>query len=125
MAPRSFNEAVGVTSRKPAPAKSSSSKPSSSVKSAAAQSTYRKLAAENALLSARLEECEQRVASLMWVLGVIRRGVEWQEESPILRLIDRTLSHEEERGQTLGPNVARMSIRRATPAPAQYDLDSA
>ncbi len=63
---------------------------------------------------------------MMWVLGVIRRGVEWQEDSPILRLIDRTLSHEEERGSSLGPNVARMTIRRATPSPVQYaDLNSA
>ena len=81
---------------------------------------------EQDALRARLEECEQRVAAMMWVLGVIRRGVEWQEDSPILRLIDRTLSHEEERGSSLGPNVARMTIRRATPSPVQYaDLDSA
>lgn len=81
---------------------------------------------EQAALRARLEECEQRVAAMMWVLGVIRRGVEWQEDSPILRLIDRTLAHEEEHGSSLGPNVARMTIRRATPSPVQYaDLDSA
>lgn len=130
----SFNEPFGMASGKPASSKLVSGK-SIEGKSIEGKSIASKLSgvsfgdgalkAENALLRARLEECEQRVASLMWVLGVIRRGVEWQEESPILRLIDRTLSHEEERGQTLGPNVARMSIRRATPAPAQYDLDSA
>lgn len=81
---------------------------------------------ELAAVRAQLEECEQRVAAMMWVLGVIRRGVEWQEESPMLRLIDRTLSHEEARGSSLGPNVARMTIRRAAPSPVQYaDLDSA
>ena len=84
------------------------------------------LAAENARLSSLLDECEQRIASLMWVLGVIRRGVEWQEDSPILRLIERSMEHEEDRGQTLGPNVTRMSIRRAPPAPVVCrDLDSA
>lgn len=60
----------------------------------------------------RLAECETRIASLMWVLGVVRRGVEWQEESPILRLIDRTLEEEHGRGQPLGDNVARMTPRR-------------
>ncbi|MDB5571695.1 MAG: hypothetical protein JWN93_2878 [Hyphomicrobiales bacterium] len=62
----------------------------------------------------RVSECETRVASLMWVLGVIRRGVEWKEDSPILRLIDRTLDHEQTRESEapLGSNVTRMTARR-------------
>ncbi len=62
----------------------------------------------------RVAECETRVASLMWVLGVIRRGVEWKEDSPILRLIDRTMDHEQIREveAPLGSNVTRMIARR-------------
>ncbi|MFN3892145.1 MAG: hypothetical protein ACK4MV_17240 [Beijerinckiaceae bacterium] len=86
----------------------------------------RDLGAENVRLSEKIDECEQRIASLMWVLGVIRRGVEWQDDSPILRIIERAMSEEEARGDTLGPNVARMTFRRATPAPVYYpDSDSA
>ncbi|MBX9760339.1 MAG: hypothetical protein K2Y29_16290 [Beijerinckiaceae bacterium] len=95
---------------------------------ASARNSCSEIDSDNELdaVRAQLEECEQRVAAMMWVLGVIRRGVEWQEESPMLRLIDRTLSHEEARGSSLGPNVARMTIRRAAPSPVQYaDLDSA
>lgn len=76
--------------------------------------------AENAELAARVKECEQRIAALMWVLGVIRRGVEWQEDSPILRIIERAMEQEEAHGDALGPNVARMTFRRATPANAYY-----
>ena len=84
------------------------------------------LHSETAKLSAQIDECEQRIASLIWTLGVIRRGVEWQDDSPILRIIDRAMCAEDARGEPLGPNVARMTFRRATPAPAYYqDLDSA
>jgi len=77
-------------------------------------------------LRRQIEDCERRIASLMWVVGVIRRGVEWQENSPILRLIDKTLAEEEERGAPLGPNVARMIVRRRPPAPVDHaDLDLA
>lgn len=71
-------------------------------------------------LNQQILECEARVASLMWVLGVIRRGVEWKEDSPILRLIDRTMEVELERENQapLGVNVARMTAFR--PAPTQY-----
>ena len=71
-------------------------------------------------LNQRILECEARVASLMWVLGVIRRGVEWKEDSPILRLIDRTMEVEFDREDQapLGDNVKRMTAYR--PAPAQY-----
>jgi hypothetical protein len=50
----------------------------------------------------------------MWVLGVIRRGVEWKEDSPILCLIDRTMDYESVRDDQspLGENVARMVVRR-------------
>ncbi|HEY8581190.1 MAG TPA: hypothetical protein VIL72_14980 [Beijerinckiaceae bacterium] len=63
-------------------------------------------------LRLRVAECETRIASLMWVLGVIRRGVDWKEDSPILRLIDKTLDHESAREAPLGVNVTRMSARR-------------
>lgn len=77
-------------------------------------------------LRRQIEECEKRIASLMWVIGVIRRGVEWQEDSPILRLIDTTMAEEEGRGAPLGPNVARMFVRRRPPAPVDHaDLDLA
>ena len=73
-----------------------------------------------------VDECERRIASLMWVVGVIRRGVEWQENSPILRLIDKTLADEHERGAPLGPNVARMIPRRRPAALIDHaDLDLA
>ncbi len=75
-------------------------------------------------LNQRILECEARVASLMWVLGVIRRGVEWKEDSPILRLIDRTMEVEFEREDQapLGDNVARMTAFRSAPVqyPVQY-----
>ena len=77
-------------------------------------------------LRRQIDECERRIASLMWVVGVIRRGVEWQENSPILRLIDKTLADEEERGAPLGPNVARMIPRRRPAALIdRADLDLA
>ena len=65
-------------------------------------------------LHRQIAECEARIASLMWVLGVIRRGVEWKEDSPILRLIDRTMDYESVRDDQspLGENVARMVVRR-------------
>ncbi len=68
----------------------------------------------SAELRRQVAECEARIASLMWVLGVIRRGVEWKEDSPILRLIDRTMDHESVRDELapLGANVARMAARR-------------
>ena len=75
---------------------------------------------DNVHLAAKVQECEQRIAALMWVLGVIRRGVEWQEDSPILRIIERAMSQEEAQGDTLGPNVTRMTFRRATPQAAYY-----
>lgn len=73
-------------------------------------------------LNQEILECEARVASLMWVLGVIRRGVDWKEDSPILRLIDRTMDVEFKRESQapLGDNVARMTAFR--PAPAQYPV---
>jgi hypothetical protein len=70
------------------------------------------LNAEIETLRLRVAECETRIASLMWTLGVVRRGVDWKEESPILRLIDKTLDHETSRGAPLGSNVTRMSARR-------------
>jgi hypothetical protein len=68
-------------------------------------------------LRCQLAECEARVASLMWVLGVVRRGVGWSEDSPILRLIDRTMNHESARDASapLGTNVTRMAASRARP----------
>lgn len=85
-----------------------------------------RLQSETARLSAQIDECEQRIASVVWTLGVIRRGVEWQEDSPILRIIDRAMCAEEARGEPLGPNVARMTFRRAAPAPIYHQgLDSA
>ncbi len=68
-------------------------------------------------LRRQLAECEARVASLMWVLGVVRRGVGWSEDSPILRLIDRTMNHESARDALapLGANVTRMAASRARP----------
>lgn len=76
--------------------------------------------AQSESLNQQILECEARVASLMWVLGVIRRGVDWKEDSPILRLIDRTMDVELERENQspLGDNVARMTAFR--PGPAQY-----
>ena len=77
-------------------------------------------------LRRQIDECERRIASLMWVVGVIRRGVEWQENSPILRLIDKTLADEHERCAPLGPNVARMIPRRRPAASIDHaDLDLA
>lgn len=67
---------------------------------------------ENEALRREVAACEARVASLMWVLGVIRRGVDWKEDSPILRLIDRTLDHEQTHEAPLGSNVTRMTARR-------------
>jgi len=79
---------------------------------------------QSEILNQRILECEARVASLMWVLGVIRRGVEWKEDSPILRLIDRTMEVEFEREDQapLGDNVRRMTAYRSAPAqyPEQY-----
>ncbi len=76
--------------------------------------------AQSESLNQQILECEARVASFMWVLGVIRRGVDWKEDSPILRLIDRTMEVEFKRESQapLGDNVARMTAFR--PAPAQY-----
>ena len=77
-------------------------------------------------LRRQIDDCERRIASLMWVVGVIRRGFEWQENSPILRLIDKTLADEYERGAPLGPNVARMIPRRRPPSAMDHaDLDLA
>lgn len=79
-----------------------------------------------ARLSTASDDREQRIASLMWALGIVRRGVEWQEDSPILRIIEQVMAHEEERGDTLGPNVARMTLRDATPpAGLSCDMNSA
>lgn len=77
---------------------------------------------QSELLNQQILECEARVASLMWVLGVIRRGVEWKEDSPILRLIDRTMDVEFERENQapLGENVARMTAFRPVP---QYPME--
>lgn len=82
--------------------------------------------AELAHLWSTIDEGEQRIASLMWALGIVRRGVEWQDDSPILRIIEQVMEPEEARGDPLGSNVVRMTLHNAKPPAAYYsDLDSA